>query len=228
MDAKRTVRTPRKRLSDEKKNDRQSIREQTRAFKRSRILEVASKCFFEHGYELTTIELLSNELGVTKPFIYSYFKNKRAILEAVHLQVAERLLSEIQLIMSNEASPDKALVDFIRLFVNENILNQVASGVFLQEQKHLSAEALKASTEIERSVHRNLSKLIQDGIDQGLFEIEDASMASMAIIGMVRWVHRWYRQDGRHSPETIAQKLGQFGLNMVKCTTPLDHKLQSA
>ena len=224
MDARRTVRTPRERPSDQKKNDRQSIREQTREFKRSRILEIASKCFFEHGYESTTIELLSNELGVTKPFIYSYFNNKRAILEAVHLRVAERLLTEIELIMSNEAPPDKALLDFICFFVNENILNQVASGVFLQEQKHLSAEALRASTEIERSIHRNLRNLIQGGIDQGIFGIDDASMASMAIIGMVRWIHRWYRQDGRQSPEMIAQKVGQFGLNMVKCTTPVDHQ----
>jgi AcrR family transcriptional regulator len=191
------------------------MREEIRAFKRLRIVEAAQQLFFERGYEATSVELLANELGVTKPFIYSYFENKRAILEAVHYQAAQRILTNIDLVTTTYDSPELALREFIRLFASDNIRNQVASGVFLQEEKHLSPEALNAIKILERSVNKKLAQLIQAGIDQGVFRVGDASMASMAISGIVRWVHRWYHRDGRLSPEAIADHLAELGLNLV-------------
>ena len=196
------------------------MREQIKAFKRSRIIETASKLFFERGYEATSVESLATELGVTKPFIYSYFQNKRAILEAVHQQAAERIVSYIDQATSAGHASDEALSEFIRLFVFENIRNQVASGVFLQEEKHLSDNTLNTVRSLEREVNKKLTALIQEGIDQGLFHITDARIASMGISGMVRWVHRWYQRGGRHAPETIAQQMADLGLNMVRFNHP--------
>lgn len=191
------------------------IREETRAFKKTRIVETAARLFFELGYEATTVGRLSKELGVTKPFIYSYFNNKQEILEAVYHQSAERILVYLDEAKS-KGSPDKALAEFIRLFVHENIVYQVTSGVYLQEEKHLSAETLSSVREVERTVNKKLRQLIQDGIDGGVFKVSDASMASMAVIGMIRWVHRWYHRDGKHDAEAIGQKFAEFGLDLVK------------
>lgn len=192
------------------------MREEIKEFKRTRIIEEASKLFFERGYDGTSVDLLAQGLGVTKPFIYSYFQNKRAILEAVHQQAAERVLSYIEQASEIEGGAEKALSEFIRLFVHENIKNQVSSGVFLREEKHLSDATLKSVREIEKAVNKKLTRLIQRGIDEGIFHIDDASIASMGISGMVRWVHRWYHRGGRHSPEAIADQLAQLGLNMVR------------
>lgn len=196
------------------------MREEIREYKRSRIIEEASKLFFERGYEGTSVDVLAQELGVTKPFIYSYFQNKSSILEAVHKQAAERVLSYIEQASMIEGGPEKGLSEFIRLFVHENIRNQVSSAVFLREEKHLSEETLKSVREIERLVNKKLTGLIQRGIDEGVFDIDDASIASMSISGMVRWVHRWYQRGGRHSPEAIAAQLARLGLNMVRFKQP--------
>ena len=53
------------------------------AFKRARILEEASALFFEKGYEAATLEMLADRLSATKPFLYTYFKGKSAILSAI-------------------------------------------------------------------------------------------------------------------------------------------------
>jgi hypothetical protein len=53
-----------------------------------------------------------------------------------------------------------------------------------------------------------------------VFKVTDASMASMAVIGMIRWVHRWYHRDGKLDPEAIGQKFAEFGLNLVKYQAP--------
>jgi AcrR family transcriptional regulator len=39
--------------------------------------------FYAHGYEGTTLNAIADGLKVTKPFIYSYFRNKSEILRAI-------------------------------------------------------------------------------------------------------------------------------------------------
>src|SRR5690606_11947647 len=51
--------------------------------KRERIVEVAARLFFEHGYANTTIAGIARELGVTKPYVYYYFGDKRELFEAI-------------------------------------------------------------------------------------------------------------------------------------------------
>ncbi|NCX99838.1 MAG: TetR family transcriptional regulator, partial [Planctomycetia bacterium] len=53
------------------------------AYKRARILAEASALFYEKGYESATLEMLADRLSATKPFLYTYFKGKSAILSAI-------------------------------------------------------------------------------------------------------------------------------------------------
>src|SRR3989344_3760472 len=45
--------------------------------KRERILRAAEALFDAQGYANTTIEQIVQQLGVTKPFVYYYFRNKQ-------------------------------------------------------------------------------------------------------------------------------------------------------
>jgi len=191
------------------------MREELREFKRARIIDQASKSFYEHGYEATSIDLLASELNVTKPFIYSYFQNKLSILEAVYERSSQRLVETLQSELAGTGSPAERLQKFIVAFVLENITHQASSGVFLQEEKKLSDEQLARIRKIEKSFNDSLTALIQAGLDDGSFHVHDASIASLSISGMVRWVHRWYRTGKRLSPEEVAREIADLGLNMV-------------
>ena len=59
------------------------LKAEVQAFKRRRILEEARELFFAHGYEATTLDAIAESLQVTKPFLYSYFRNKSEILNAI-------------------------------------------------------------------------------------------------------------------------------------------------
>ena len=196
------------------------MRDEVKQYKRSRILEEASKLFYERGYDATSVDMLAGELGVTKPFIYSYFANKRAILEALHEDAARRVLTHIEAAVRADGPPDVRLKRFIELYVNENIKEQVSSGIYLKEEKNLSPGVLERVRAIEAAFNRNLSGLIQEGIDQELYTISDSRTAALCMIGMIRWVHRWYRQKGRLSPDEIASMIGEFAMNMVGMKTP--------
>lgn len=192
------------------------MREEIREFKRLRILEVAERLFYESGFDATSVDMIASELGMTKPFIYSYFPNKRAILEAVYEQAAQRLVTFLEKVTENDGSPQKRLVLLVDAFVHENIKNQVASGVYLQEEKHLSDETRERIRNFERTFNIRLADLIRDGIGAGVFEVEDASLCSLCISGMVRWVHRWYHAGGRYTADEVAAHIGEMALNLVR------------
>lgn len=191
------------------------MREEIREFKRQRILEVAERLFYESGYDATTVDLVASELGVTKPFIYNYFPNKTAILEALYEHVAERLLGYMDEDSTRGGAPEARLRQFVRVFVLENVRNQVASGVYLQEEKHLQPETRGRIKEIERKFNKRLASLVEEGIAKGVFDVDDAHLASLSISGMARWVHRWYRADGRAPAEEIADRIAAYALRVV-------------
>jgi AcrR family transcriptional regulator len=51
--------------------------------KRERILAAAEDLFYSNGLAGTTMDMLCAELGVTKPFVYYYFKDKHEIVETL-------------------------------------------------------------------------------------------------------------------------------------------------
>ncbi len=59
------------------------MRDEITAYKRERILGEAVKLFYERGFSGTTLDDIAGALGVTKPFIYTHFRSKVELLEAV-------------------------------------------------------------------------------------------------------------------------------------------------
>ena len=53
------------------------------AYKRERILAAASALIHAKGYEAATLDMVAEQLHVTKPFLYTYFRNKGDILAAI-------------------------------------------------------------------------------------------------------------------------------------------------
>ena len=88
------------------------IKDEVSALKRQRILEEASRLFFEKGYSGSTLEALAGRLEVTKPFIYSYYASKADLLSAIcetgitlSLVELEKALRDKYLVAPVESTP---------------------------------------------------------------------------------------------------------------------------
>jgi len=55
------------------------------------ILKVALKHFAKKGYENTSLEDISKEIGITKPAIYYHFKNKNSLYNQIFINHFEKL-----------------------------------------------------------------------------------------------------------------------------------------
>src|ERR1700755_1038957 len=89
--------------------DNRAMREEILAYKRERILEEAVKLFYERGFSGTTLDDIATELGVTKPFIYTHFRSKVELLEAICRPTIEMSLQAISDAAENQGTATERL-----------------------------------------------------------------------------------------------------------------------
>ena len=197
-----------------------NIQNDVRNYKRERILEAAQQLFYEKGYSNTTMEELASTLGVTKPFVYRYFKNKEALLIAIYESLANRISGILFDALKMPVTPDVQLATFIREFALENMKSVSVGIVYIQEETNLDPEFRASINEQHKKFDKALAGLIRSGVEQGYFRTDDPYIAGLGLIGMVRWVQRWYRPHGQASKEAIANIFVEMALASIHFRPP--------
>src|ERR1019366_9302855 len=172
------------------------MRDEILAYKRERIIEEAVKLFYQRGFTGTTLDDIAAELGVTKPFIYTHFRSKVDLLAALCTPTIERSLAAVETAAASPGTPTerlyRAVVDFTRVVLSR----QSNIAIYFREEKNLSREALHEINAMRKKFDRVLSRLLHEGVTAGEFAVEDISLASLAIGGMISWAYTWHRPGG--------------------------------
>ena len=183
------------------------LKTEVQEFKRRRILEEARELFFAHGYEATTLDAIAEALHVTKPFLYSYFRNKSEILNAIcEVGITSSLQALDEAMGSDLGHRDKlrAIVERVTAIV---IQNQKYIVVYEREEKNLQADESRALMRLRKQFDLRLATLLEEGTRAGEFDVEDAPLTALSIGGMITWVASWYRPLGRWSQTDVIMQM---------------------
>ena len=191
------------------------MREEITAYKRERILEEAVKLFYQRGFSGTTLDDIAGALGVTKPFIYTHFRSKVELLEAICRPTIEMSLDAITDAARQSGQASRRLFDGIVNFSQVVLQRQANIAVYFREEKHLSEPGLAEINALRKRFDRVLSDLLEEGSAAGEFQIVDVRVAALAIGGMVSWAYTWYQPDGRLPIEEVGRKLAHFALQLA-------------
>ena len=170
------------------------------------VVEAAAVVFRQRGYHATRLEDIAEELGMQKGSLYNYIDSKEELLLAVVTVPAAQLLESLSTLSESDlpASEKIRLVARSHARVVEDYLPYVA--VYVQEiagQDH-SPEW----RERDRAYVRQLSAIIDEGRQSGLFDSATAPViSSMALIGALNWMTRWYEPGGELSAEEISDRI---------------------
>lgn len=196
------------------------MRNEILAYKRDRILEEAVKLFYERGFTGTTLDDIASELGVTKPFIYTHFRSKVQLLEAICRPTIEMSLEAIQQATATQGSATQRLHKGIVSFAQVILQRQANIAVYFREEKNLSKAGLDEINALRKRFDKTLSELLAEGDAADEFTIPDVSVAALAIGGMVSWAYTWHRPGGRLSVDEVCQNMATLALQMVGATPP--------
>ena len=183
------------------------LKAEVQEFKRRRILEESRELFFALGYEATTLDAIAEGLNVTKPFIYSYFKNKSEILRAICEIGIRSSLHSLDEALATSLAPRDKLRMIVESTVSIIIKNQKYIVVYEREEKNLQPKDSKLLMSLRKEFGIRLATLLEAGAASGDFDVDDPLLTAVTIGGMVTWVASWYRPLGRWSQTDVTMHM---------------------
>jgi AcrR family transcriptional regulator len=112
---------------------------------RKQILETAQRLFAERGYDATSLQLIADEMALTKAAVYYHFRTKNAILRAVLQPGIERLkviVDETAAIRGRRARAEHMVDGFTDFLVQNRAYAVMAALDPAAKRSDLSSESM--------------------------------------------------------------------------------------
>jgi AcrR family transcriptional regulator len=112
---------------------------------RQQILETAQRLFTEHGYDATSLQMIADEMGLTKAAVYYHFRAKTDILHAAMqpgIQRLKALLDEAAVIRGRRARIEHLVNGFVDFLIRNRHYAVMASTDPAAKRDKLDTEAM--------------------------------------------------------------------------------------
>jgi AcrR family transcriptional regulator len=168
----------------------------------------ALRLFKEKGYHATSMRDIAAAVGINKGSLYSYIKSKEDLLVPVFEQAQGVLTSQIEQICADaDLSATERLKRAIHAHVTAVADNLDILTVYLSEWRQLATESLATNRDQRARYAYLFHEILRDGIASGEFRPMDTRIVMLGMIGMCNYLFRWYRPEGRLSPDQVADEL---------------------
>jgi AcrR family transcriptional regulator len=177
--------------------------------KRQKILEHAAKLFAKKGYENVSLEEIAAKLKLSKASIYYYFKSKDEMSFMIQMQAIEQANSALEQVLDSKAESKEKLREAIKGHVRI-VTKDYFTGTFRQRELILPRELMARVIAARDRFEKNFQKIILEGVEKGVFQGKYWKLASLAILGTLNAIPRWYSPKGELSAEEIGEALAGF------------------
>lgn len=149
---------------------------------RDKLIDIARQLFAHKGIENTTINDIAQAAEKGRRTIYTYFKNKKEIYNAVVESESEKVVSKLTEVLNLPIPPDQKLMEFIfqRFEAMKDLVfrNGSLRAVFFRDVRKVE-RARKATTPKEINI---LETILQEGVDKGVFRIKHVDKTAMVML----------------------------------------------
>ncbi|MFD2630605.1 TetR/AcrR family transcriptional regulator [Oceanobacillus kapialis] len=171
---------------------------------RKRIIQSSLLLFEEDGFHGVTVRQIVEKAGTSKGGFYHHFSSKDELLFVIHDTFISYVLEKASIANATHTSPTSKLRAIIKDFVKVFDLYKPHITVFYQENKYLKPHYAKLINQKRDTYKEMIIQAIRDGKEAGEFRQDlSVEITSMAILGMVNWTYKWYKQSGEKSINEI-------------------------
>ena len=168
------------------------------------VLRGAVKVFNERGYDGTSMEDLSRELGITKSAIYHHVASKEELLRLA----VNRALDGLFALLDDVSVLDAPAITRLEELARRSVLLLVAELPFvtllLRVRGNTPAE--RAALARRREFDTAVASLAKQASDQGDLRPDvDPALVARLLYGMINSVTEWYRPRGGGRPAELAE-----------------------
>ena len=121
--------------------------------KKEQILEAATKLILKKGYSHTSVEDITNEMGIAKGSFYTYFKSKNLLLKTIAEKKIDEMIEKQDNILKNALSFEETLKNIILVrlkFSHESMKRELVLISLIKNIEALSPEIREILKRIEQ------------------------------------------------------------------------------
>jgi AcrR family transcriptional regulator len=168
------------------------------------ILETAARLICKSGYEGTSMQEIADACRLTKAGLYHYIQNKEQLLSAIMGYGMDLFEGQVLAKVRDIEDP----VERLRSCMRRNI-ELVTHGankeviIILHEHATLTGEAREYIDRRKKQYVRFIEETFSEAVKQGRMRPLEPTIVAFSFLGMVLWVYKWFKPDGRLTEEQI-------------------------
>ena len=153
---------------------------------RDRIVVSALRCFAEKGYEGASLREIAEAARTTKPMIYYYFKSKEGLYVSTLGDLLQQFADAIDQATRPEDHPCEKLRSFADAYLCYFQSQEPHVAFVVREVFGLGADIMNEfGRNLEERIRSRLKRVLEEGIQQGIFRGGDVESCTIAIMGIL-------------------------------------------
>jgi len=185
---------------------------------RARVLACSVEIFGTRGYRATSMNEIAAGVGLSKPTLYHYFRNKEELLVRIYSDVLDESLRMARATVAAAPSPFDGLRDLLISRVVYTCENRELLKICFEEEDELRPD-LAEELLVRRRAFEGIAVAT---LEQHLASHPDVQihMAPKVFINMclgaVNWTYKWYRSSGPRTPQELGEEMADALLSVAR------------
>jgi AcrR family transcriptional regulator len=180
--------------------------------RRVEICRTAAQIFRDRGYDATSVSDVARALGMTKAGLYHYFDSKEALLFEIMTYGLERVRDDVVIPAQAIRDPEERLRQIVLRHARIATNGRGAVAHLGDELRALPAAARRQIEERMRFYFDLIRDTLTELEANGRLRDIDPTVGAFSLMGMILWLPRWFRQDGRLSQERVANEIADLAM----------------
>lgn len=181
---------------------------------RARLLEAAVQAFGAKGFHGTTTRDIAAAAGMSPAAVYVHHRSKEELLHVISRDGHQTTLDLVRRAGAT-GTPTERLTAIARDFGRHHAQGHTWARIVNYELEALSPEHREEIRGLRIAIEQELRAVIEDGIAAGEFDVPDVGMATNAVLSLGIDIARWYRDDGRWSPDDVGEHMALLARRVV-------------
>ncbi|MCD2186581.1 TetR/AcrR family transcriptional regulator [Actinomycetospora soli] len=181
----------------------------------AQIYEQATRLFAERGFAGTSLQDIADAMGMTRPSLYYYVKNKDELLARLVTEITEAPAAATEEIAGRELDATTKLRELVGLIAGQQARHAARFQLVIRSESELPDDLAVAHQAAKRRVLDGFARVVDQGIRSGEFRPREVRTTALALIGMCNWVAWWFRPGGAQTPEEVAEQMAEMAVAMV-------------
>ena len=177
---------------------------------RARVLAASVEIFGTRGYRATSMNEIAAGVGLSKPTLYHYFRNKEELLVRIYSDVLDESLRMAQETVAAAATPFDGLHDLLVSRVVLHLREPGAAQDLLRGGGRAAARALRGSDRAPAPVRGRRPSPRCGATSTQHPEVRPAMAPKVFVnmcLGAVNWTYKWYRPTGPRTPAELGPEM---------------------